>query len=185
MDSTKERVELEMRGEAPSPIAAARNGAAAKIGTMRAIVYTKYGQPEEVLQFREVDRPAPKVGEVLLRVRASSVGPWDWLSLVGQPYLMRPVFGFPKPNRNILGADVAGTVEAVGDGVGTFQPGDEVYGELSNGGGYAEYVCIPEQHLGVKPANLTFEQAASMPIAGLTALQGLRDQGKVKRINRS
>jgi len=146
---------------------------------LKAIVCTKYGPPE-VLQLKEVEKPAPKDNEVLVKVHAASVNPLDWHFMRGQPFLVRlMVGGLLKPKKKILGADIAGRVEAVGRNVKQFQPGDEVFG--GNGvGGFAEYVCLTENSLALKPANISFEEAAAVPVAALTALQGLRDYGQIQ-----
>jgi len=148
---------------------------------MKAIVYEKYGPPE-VLQFTEVEKPAPKADEVLVKVQAASVNPLDWHAMRGQPFLQRLESGFPYPKVKILGADVAGTVEAVGENVSAFQPGDEVYGDLywCGLGAFAEYVAIQEKSVAMKPTNLTFEQVAAVPQAAFTALHALRDDGKLQ-----
>jgi NADPH:quinone reductase-like Zn-dependent oxidoreductase len=146
-------------------------------GTMRAIIQRRYGSAD-VLELGEVDKPPVGHGDVLVRVHASSVNPADWHDITGKPYVMRLMTGLSKPKKTIPGRDMAGRVEAVGPGVTSFHPGDEVFAEIS-GGCYAEYVCVPEAGLGTKPANLSFEEAAAVPIAAITALQGLRDQGKV------
>jgi NADPH:quinone reductase-like Zn-dependent oxidoreductase len=148
---------------------------------MKAIVYEKYGPPD-VLQLKEVDKPVPEKNEVLVKVRASSVNPLDWHAMRGEPFLQRLESGFPYPKDKILGADVAGDIEAVGKNVKDFQPGDEVYGDMYwNGlGTFAEYVAIPEKSFALKPANLSFEEAASVAQAAFTALHALRDQGKVR-----
>jgi len=145
---------------------------------MKAIVIDRYGTPD-VLRLEEVATPVPGDGEVLVRVRASSVNPYDWHFLTGRPKLFRPAFGLLKPKYRILGADLAGQVEAVGPGVTHFVSGDEVYGQAA-AGTYAEYATIAETELAPKPSNLTFEQAAAVPLAGFTALQAIRDQGKVQ-----
>jgi NADPH:quinone reductase-like Zn-dependent oxidoreductase len=144
---------------------------------MKAIVIDRYGTAD-VLRLEEVPAPVPGDGEVLVRVRASSVNPYDWHFLTGLPKLFRPVFGFPRPKHRILGADLAGQVEAVGKAVTRFRPGDEVYG-VTTAGAYAEYAAVAEAELVPKPAGLTFEQAAAVPMAGHTALQALRDKGRV------
>jgi len=146
---------------------------------MKAIVYTKYGPPE-VLQLKEVEKPTPKDNEVLVKVHAASVNPLDWHLMRGEPFLVRlMVGGLLKPKKKILGADIAGRVEAVGRNVKEFQSGDEVFG--GNGvGGFAEYVCVIENSLALKPANISFEEAAAVPVAALTALQGLRDKGQIQ-----
>ena len=147
---------------------------------MKAIVYTEYGQPE-VLQLKEVEKPAPKDDEVLVRVHAASVNSWDWDLLRGKPFLNR-IGGLLKPKYEILGADIAGRVEAVGNSVKELQPGDEVFGDISgcSWGGFAEYVCARESALALKLASMTFEQAAAIPQAGILALQGLRKKGNIE-----
>jgi NADPH:quinone reductase-like Zn-dependent oxidoreductase len=149
---------------------------------MKAIVYTKYGSPDG-LELREVEKPVPKDNQVLVQVHAVSANAGDWHLLRGKPFMLRLAgYGLLKPKNNILGSDVAGRVEAVGKNVTQFRPGDEVFGDLSGAGfgGYAEYVCANENAIAPKPANLSCEQAATLPIAGLTALQGLRDKGKIQ-----
>lgn len=148
---------------------------------MKAIVYTKYGPPE-VLQLKEIDKPIPEDNEVLVKVQAASVNAGDWRLMRADPFPVRLSSGFLKPKHNILGSDIAGLVEAVGRNVKQFQPGDAVFGDLSRGGfgAFAEYACINESALVLKPANTTFEQAAAIPSASVTALQGLRDKGKIK-----
>lgn len=144
---------------------------------MKAIVYDKYGSPD-VLQLREVDKPVLNDNEVLVRIRAASLNPYDWHFMTGLPYVGRISMGLLKPKCSGLGADLAGEVEAVGKNVAQFRPGDEVYGEVI-GGAFAEYACVSEEAVAHKPANLTFEQAAAAPMVGLTALQGLRDIGRI------
>ncbi len=145
---------------------------------MQAIVRTKYGSPD-ALQLKEVEKPVPKDNQVLVKVYATSVNPLDWHLLRGRPLLVRFMgFGILKPKHRILGADIAGKVEAVGRNVIQFRVDDEVFGSAM--GGFAEYACFPESALVQKPAALTFEQAAAVPVAGLTALQGLRDQGRIQ-----
>ncbi len=144
---------------------------------MKAIVYTKYGPPD-VLELKEAEKPTPKEDEVLVKVHAASVNAADWHLLRGKPFLVRLMgFGLLKPKKKILGSDIAGLVEAVGRNVKQFQPGDEVFGM---GGGFAEYVCAREDALALKPANISFEEAAAIPIAAVTALQGLRDKGQIQ-----
>jgi NADPH:quinone reductase-like Zn-dependent oxidoreductase len=145
--------------------------------TLKAITTHSYGSPD-VLELEAVDEPVVKDDEVLVGVRAASVNPRDWHFLRGLPYIMRPV-GLRRPKNGVLGSDVAGQVEAVGKTVTRFRPGDEVFAHVL-AGGFAEYTCIPEEVLGLKPANLTFEQAAAVPLAALTALQGLRDHGRIQ-----
>jgi NADPH:quinone reductase-like Zn-dependent oxidoreductase len=149
---------------------------------MKAIVYTKYGPPE-VLELKEVEKPAPTEAEVLVKVHAASVNAYDWHLLSADIFLVRLMGGgLLKPKNTILGADIAGRVEAVGRNVKQFQPGDEVFGDIAGcgNGGFAEYVSSPENALAFKPANLSFEEAAAVPMAAVTALQGLRDQGKIQ-----
>lgn len=149
---------------------------------MKAIVATKYGPPD-VLNLEEVDKPAPKNNEVLVEVHAASVNAGDWHLLRADPFLTRLAFGLLKPKHKILGADIAGRVEAVGGNVTQFQPGDEVFGDLSGCGfgGFAEYVCASEDALVVKPADTSFEEAAAVPSAAATALQGLREKGRIQQ----
>jgi NADPH:quinone reductase-like Zn-dependent oxidoreductase len=144
---------------------------------MRAIVYRRYGSPD-ILRLEEVDKPVPKDGDVLVRVRAASVNPLDWHLLRGKPYIVRPTSGWRKPKRNIPGVDVAGVVEAIGKDVTLVKPGDEVFGEKTRA--CAEYVCGPERLFVHKPANLTLEQAAALPVGGVTALQALREKGGIQ-----
>ena len=149
---------------------------------MKAIIYERYGSPD-VLELKEVEKPTPKDDEVLIKVQATAVNYADWGLLTGKPFLIRLMTGgFLKPKNQILGADVAGWIEAVGRNVKQFQPGDAVFGDLSGcgWGGLAEYVCGSENILALKPANVTFEQAAAVPIAAVTALQGLRDKGQIQ-----
>ena len=146
---------------------------------MKAIVYTEYGLPD-VLQLKEVERPTPKDNEVLIKVHAVSVNASDWESLRGRPLYVR-LGGLRKPRKRILGSDIAGQVEAVGTNVKQFQLGDEVFGDiLDYMGGFAEYVCAPENKLALKPASMTFEEAAAIPQAAVIALQGIRDKGQVQ-----
>jgi len=147
---------------------------------MKAITQDRYGGPD-VLEFRDIDQPAPTDNEVLLRVHAAGLHRGDWHVMTGLPYLIRlvvPTLGLRKPKVPVLGMDVAGTVEAVGQQVTRFQPGDEVFGWCD--GSFAEYAIAPQEQLAAKPANLSFEQAAVVPISGFAALQGLRDEGKVQ-----
>jgi NADPH:quinone reductase-like Zn-dependent oxidoreductase len=146
--------------------------------TMKAIVYDRYGSPD-VLELRDVEKPVAADDEVLVRVHATSVNPVDWHTMTGWPYLVRMMGGLRTPKSKRLGVDFAGTVEAVGKDVTHFQPGDEVFG--GRNGAFAEYVCVREERaVAPKPASLTFEQAAAVPVAALTALQGLRDKGQVQ-----
>ena len=144
---------------------------------MKAIAYHRYGSPD-VLQCEEIEKPVPGDDEVLIAVRAASANPLDWHFLRGTPYVGRLQFGLRKPKTPRLGADVAGRVEAVGRNVTRFKPGDEVFGACR--GAFAEYACAPESALVLKPQNVTFEQAASAPVAGITALQALRDKGRLQ-----
>jgi NADPH:quinone reductase-like Zn-dependent oxidoreductase len=149
---------------------------------MKAIVYEKYGPPD-VLELKEVEKPALAEDKVLVKVHAASVNALDWHMLTADIFLVRFMTGgLFKPKNNRLGADIAGTVEAVGSQVKDFRPGDEVYGDISGdgNGSFAEYAATPVGSLALKPANLTFEQAAAVPVAGMTALQGLRDEGKIQ-----
>jgi len=149
---------------------------------MKAIVFTRYGPPDG-LELKDVPRPSPADDELLIRVRASSINSWDWEFLVGTPFINRLMFGLfrPKPGNQILGADIAGTVEAVGRHVVRFQPGDEVFGDLwDSWGGFAEYACARETAVEPRPANCTFEEAAAIPQAGVLALQGLRTAGQMQ-----
>lgn len=146
---------------------------------MRAIVNPGYGSAD-VLELREVARPSIGPDEALIRVGATTANPYDWHLLAGQPYLFRAQFGLFKPKITCLGADVAGTVEAVGESVTRLSPGDEVFGVAERAGAFAEFMPISEQGLAIKPAGMTFEQAAAVPMAALTALQGLRDHGGIQ-----
>jgi NADPH:quinone reductase-like Zn-dependent oxidoreductase len=141
---------------------------------VKAIVYTKYGSPD-VLQLKEVDKPVPKENEVLIKIIASSVNEWDNGLISGKGILTRLLGGIFKPKNKILGADVAGVVEAAGRGIKNFKPGDEVFGDIAGAGfgGFAEFVCAPEKMLAKKSSKMSFEQAASLPQAGLLAMQGL------------
>ncbi len=148
---------------------------------MKAIVYRTYGSPD-VLKLEEVAKPVAQDGQVLVKVQAAATAAGDWHVLRGEPFLARLMLGLFKPKYNILGADVAGTVEAVGSNVNHFQPGDEVFGDLSNVGfgGFAEYVAASEETFALKPSNLTFAEAAAVPVSAITALQALRDHGKLQ-----
>src|SRR5215471_9401964 len=143
---------------------------------MKAIVHTQYGPPD-VLQCKDVQKPVPGDGEILIKIHAASVNTLD-LTLTG-PLLVRIITGgLFKPKDQRLGADLAGTVEAVGNNVTQFQPGDEVFGKGK--GTFAEYVCVREDAVVLKPKTITFEEAAAVPVAALTALQGLRDKGQIQ-----
>ncbi|HWT00058.1 MAG TPA: NAD(P)-dependent alcohol dehydrogenase [Pyrinomonadaceae bacterium] len=144
---------------------------------MKAIVARSYGPPD-VLRCEEVEKPAAGDDEVLMRVRAASVNPLDWRLLKGRPLALRIPLGLRKPNDARVGRDVAGRVEAVGGNVTRFKPGDGVFGTCR--GACAEYACAPESALVARPEKVTFEQAASVPVAGPSALQGLRDKGRIE-----
>jgi NADPH:quinone reductase-like Zn-dependent oxidoreductase len=147
---------------------------------MKAIVYTKYGTLD-VLKLKEVDKPIPMENEVLIKVYAVSINDWDWGLLQGD-LINRLLNGLLKPKIKILGSDIAGRIESVGKNVKKFQHGDEVYGDLSGSwGGFAEYVCARENALALKPASMTFNEAAAIPQAAMLAIQGLRDKGQIKQ----
>ena len=147
---------------------------------MKAIVYHKYGTPD-VLELEEIDKPVPKEDEVLIKVCAVSLNDWDWGLLQGD-FINRMLNGLRKPKRKILGSDIAGRVETVGKKVTKFKTGDDVYGDLSGQwGGFAEYVCAREKALALKPAAMSFEEAAAIPQAAMLAVQGLIDKGKIKQ----
>src|SRR5216110_39492 len=143
---------------------------------MKAIVYTHYGSPD-VLQFKETEKPVPNAGEILVKIYAASANPLDWHLMKGAPFLARLAGGLRKPKDPRFGADLAGRVEAVGSTVTQFQPGDEVFGAWT--GSFAEYATVPENRVALKPANRSFEEAAAIPVAAITALQGLRDTGHI------
>ena len=145
---------------------------------MKAILFKEYGSPD-ILQFEEVEKPVPGDNEVLIKVYAASANPLDWHSMRGAPFLARLEFGLQRPRDPRLGADAAGRVEAVGKNVTQFQVGDEVFGDIFKGS-FAEYACANEKLLVTKPANISFEAAAAVPVAALTALQGLRDKGQIR-----
>lgn len=148
---------------------------------MQAVVCSKYGN-SEALSLNEVDKPIPREKEVLVKIHASSVNYGNLVLLKGEPYLARLAFGLFKPKYSIPGGDIAGEVESIGNGVNQFQLGDEVFGDLSaySWGGFAEYVCVPEDALALKPKNLSFEEAAAVPMAAVTALQALRNKGNIQ-----
>jgi NADPH:quinone reductase-like Zn-dependent oxidoreductase len=148
---------------------------------MKAVVYTTYGPPD-VLQLQEAQKPTPKDGEVLIKVHAASINASDRFLLKGSPLFLRFTSGLRRPKSTILGADIAGRVEAVGQNVREFRPGDEVFGDISGcgRGGFAEYVCAREDALVSKPSNIAFEAAAAVPMAAVTALQGLRSKGQIQ-----
>jgi NADPH:quinone reductase-like Zn-dependent oxidoreductase len=148
---------------------------------MKAFIREKYGPPE-TLRMAEVEKPAPAADEALVKVLAVSVNPADWRSMRAKPFFSRATMGLLRPKHKILGGDIAGQVEAVGSGVSQFKPGDEVYANLldDGSGGFAEYVSVPVDVMSLKPANLSYEEAAAVPMAGVTALQGLRHHGEIK-----
>lgn len=146
---------------------------------MKAIIFTQYGSPD-VLQFKDVEKPAPGDNEVLIKVHAASANPLDWHTMRGTPFLARLAFGLQKPRSPKLGADVAGHVEAVGKNVTQFRTGDEVFGDI-HAGSFAEYACASEELFALKPVNGSFEAAAAVPVAAFTALQGLRDKGQIQQ----
>ncbi len=144
---------------------------------MKAAIYTRYGSPD-VVQITDVKKPSPRDNEVLIKIRAAAVNPLDWHFMRGEPYVVRIMAGLRKPGITGLGVDVAGEVEAVGRSVTEFKAGDEVFGACR--GSFAEYGCTPESSLAAKPRNVTFEQAGAVSVAGRTALQGLRDKGRIQ-----
>jgi NADPH:quinone reductase-like Zn-dependent oxidoreductase len=144
---------------------------------MKAMVQDRYGLPD-VLALQDIARPVPGEREVLLRVRATSLNPADWIFLTGQPYPVRAIAGWLRPRQRVIGLDVAGEVEAVGAAVTRFRPGDAVFGEIR--GACAEYVCAGEDRLARMPTTLSFEQAAAVPVAAMPALQGLRDHARIR-----
>ncbi len=148
---------------------------------MQAFILERYGPPE-TLRMAEVEKPAPGTDGVLVKVLGVSVNPADWHSMRGKPLFSRATLGLLRPKHGILGVDIAGQVEAVGDGVTQFKPGDEVYANLLDHGygGFAEYVSVPVDVLSLKPANLSFEEAAAVPMAAVTALHGLRHHGQIQ-----
>jgi NADPH:quinone reductase-like Zn-dependent oxidoreductase len=152
---------------------------------MKAVVYTEYGPPE-VLQLKEVDKPILKDDEVLIKIHAAAVTAGDVIVMKGEPLVTRLMTGLLKPKNTIPGKEMAGRVEAVGENVTQFEPGDEVFGDLSvaGWGAFAEYVSVPENAIALKPANLTFEQAAAVPESAVVALQSLRDKGKIQPGNK-
>lgn len=148
---------------------------------MKAVIYTAYGTPN-VLQVTEIEKPTPKDDEVLIKIQATAVNFADWALLTGSPFLIRLTEGFPKPKHPILGSDVAGQVAAVGKDVTQFQVGDRVFGDLSGQGrgGLAEYVCAQESAVARIPENVSYVHAAAVPMAAVTALQGIRDAGQIQ-----
>ncbi|HPQ67897.1 MAG TPA: NAD(P)-dependent alcohol dehydrogenase [bacterium] len=148
---------------------------------MKAVVFHRYGSPDE-LKYVEVPKPTPDENEVLVKIHAASVNAGDWRLLRGDPFLIRLFFGLTKPKINILGVDIAGKVEQVGGNVTQFQPGDKVFGDLTNNGfgGFAEYTCVPPDLLLKIPNGSSYEEAATLPLAAVVALQGLRDHGNIQ-----
>jgi NADPH:quinone reductase-like Zn-dependent oxidoreductase len=148
---------------------------------MKAFIWEKYGPPE-TLRMAEVEKPGPDADEVLVKVRAVSVNPADWHSVRGKPVFSRATLGLLRPKHKILGGDIAGQVETLGTGVTQFKPGDEVYANLLDHGygGFAEYVSVPVDVMSLKPPKLSFEEAAAVPMAAVTALQGLRHHGEIQ-----
>jgi NADPH:quinone reductase-like Zn-dependent oxidoreductase len=148
---------------------------------MKAFICEKYGPPE-TLRMAEVVKPTPNADEVLVKVLGISVNPADWRSMRAKPFFSRATLGLLRPKHRILGGDIAGQVEAVGSGVGEFKPGDEVYANLLDhgSGGFAEYVSVPVSVMSLKPANLSFEESAAVPMAAVTALQGLGHHGEIQ-----
>jgi NADPH:quinone reductase-like Zn-dependent oxidoreductase len=148
---------------------------------MKAIIFKKYGSPD-LLKLEEISKPVPRQNEVLVNIQAASINSWDWELLHGTPFANRLMFGLFQPRIRILGADIAGRIEAIGKNITRFQPGDEVFGDLSScdWGGFAEYVAARENALTLKPDDMTFEEAAAIPQAGLLALQGLYNKGRIQ-----
>lgn len=145
---------------------------------MKAIVHDSYGSPD-VLRLDEVQKPSPNDNQLLIKIHAASVNALDWHFMRANPAFIRLVSGLLKPKDKILGADIAGEVEAIGKNVQTFRPGDAVFGSVGKGG-FSQFVCASEKSMVLKPANVTFEQAAAVPVAAITALQGLRDTGQIQ-----
>lgn len=152
---------------------------------MKAIVLREYGPPS-ALGLEDVEKPAPSVGEIVIKVGATAVNDWDWAYLRGRPFLYRLMFGLRKPKHTVLGVEVAGTVETVGIEVESVRPGDDVYGDISEAGlgGFAEYVCVPESAVHPMAPSMTFEQAAALPHAAMLALQGIVDVGRIQQGDR-
>ncbi len=145
---------------------------------MKAMAWTRYGPPE-VLELQEMETSIPKTNEVLVKVHAASLNAGDLKAMRGDSFILRLMNGLRKPKHKVLGDDIAGKIEAVGENVKQFQPGDEVFG-VSNFGAFAEYGCFSEKYLAIKPASLSFEEAATFPMAAIPALQGLRDIGEIQ-----
>lgn len=148
---------------------------------MKAAIYKKYGSPD-VIQIKEAKKTTPKPNEVLVKIHASSINSWDWDMLTGKPRLYRLLFGLFKPKYNILGIDIAGTIESCGTDTNQFKPGDEIFGDISeiNFGGFSEYICVPEHLLVLKSPKMSFEQAAALPHVGLLAIQCIQQFGEIK-----
>ena len=148
---------------------------------MKAVILNKYGSPD-YLELIEVEKPGPKDNEVQVKIHATSVNSWDWDIVNGIPFMNRLEFGIRKPKARIMGIDIAGKVEKVGSNVKELQAGDEIFGDISGCGmgGFAEYVCVPEDILALKPEGMTFEEAAAIPHTGVLALQGLRNKGHIR-----
>lgn len=148
---------------------------------MKAIILTKYGS-SDVLKLRDIEKPKPKEGEVLVKIYATSINDWDWCLMKGKPFYIRLLCGLLKPKIHIPGVEIAGQVEEVGKNVTKFQSGNVVYGDISECGfgGFAEYVCVPENALALKPQSMTFNEAAAIPHAAMLAIQGLCDQGQIQ-----
>src|SRR4030095_5977380 len=148
---------------------------------MKAFILERYGPPE-TLRMAEVEKPAPAAAQALVKVLAVSVNPADWRSMRAKPFFSRATLGLLRPKHRILGVDIAGRVEAMGSGVTKFKPGDEVYANLLDhgSGGFAEYVSVPVEVMSLKPANLSFEEAAAVPVGAVHALQGLRYHGEIQ-----
>lgn len=148
---------------------------------MKAIILTKYGSPD-LLQVKEVETPLPKENEVLIKIHSASINDWDWGLVRGKPFYIRLLCGMTRPKINIPGADISGRIESVGKAVKKLQVGDDVYGDISECGfgGFAEYVCVPENELALKPAKMSHEEAAAIPHAAMLAVQGLHDRGELR-----
>ena len=150
---------------------------------MKAITFSKYGLPKAVLELRDVPKPSPKENEVLIKIRASAVNDYDWTVVRGKPRIYRLMFGLIKPKQQIPGMELAGIIESVGKNVTSFKVGDEVYGDTSSYGfgTFAEYMCLNEKALALKPGAMSFEEAASIPHASMLAVQGLVDVGNIQK----
>ncbi len=152
------------------------------VKNMKAVVFEKYGGPE-VLELKDIPKPRPGKGEVLIKMKAASINDWDWQALRGIPLANRTHFGLFRPSRiKVLGCDIAGVVESVGPGTSRFREGDEVFGDISGGtwGGFGEYTTAAEKYLAAKPEGIFFEQAAAIPQGGVIALESLRVPGPVR-----